>query len=343
MSSDVRFTLGATLAGCLVAVGLSAVLGFQSFLYFQIFPSDALRYKILVGWMWATDIVHTIMLCTSVWHYLILNFSNPSIADTIFLTIPITVAMTAIITLSANSFYGWRIYKMSKHNWWLTGPIACLSVVRVGLGLATAGEMIIMKTFSAFAARFKILFASGLFISAGTDIIVSVARYHYLRTLKQGYSQTQEVVDAVVVFTINDGLMTCAIVIASIACWFAMPHNFVYLGIYFTISKFYSNSVLATLNLRNWYRHRHRPVGLSMIRTTVGHEVRALPNGRSDSIMPISRGSTNVKHTPLEFEGERVEVYVDRQVEYDVGSFIGDNLAEPETHLRKSMDTPTAA
>ncbi|KIK71485.1 hypothetical protein GYMLUDRAFT_254693 [Collybiopsis luxurians FD-317 M1] len=344
MSSDVRSTLGAALAGCLAAVALSAVLGFQTFLYFHIFPSDGLRYKLLVGWIWATDTLHTILICTSVWHYLILNFSNPSIVDKIFSTIPITIVMTAIITLSVNSFYGWRIYKMSKRNWWLTGPIAFLSVARVGLAFATASEMIIMKTFPAFAARFRILFTSGLFVSAVTDIIVSAARYHYLRTLKEGYSQTQEVVDAVVVFTINDGVLTCAVVIASIACWLGMPHNFVYLGIYFTISKFYSNSVLATLNLRNWYRHRYawpRPLGLSMIRTTAGHEVGAHSNGRSDSIIPISNGSTNIKHAPSEIDGERMEVYVDRRVEYDVSCFIGDNLDEPEAHLNKSTETPT--
>jgi hypothetical protein len=65
---------------------------------------------------------------------------------------------------------------------------------------------ILTKTFSNFAPRFKvrtgieiaichihamgqILFTSGLFVSAITDIIVSAARYHNLRNVKQGYSQ----------------------------------------------------------------------------------------------------------------------------------------------------------
>lgn len=67
--------------------------------------------------------------------------------------------------------------------------------------------------------------------SAVTDIVISAARYYYLRELKQGYVQcatlavrttpfevnfvverTQEVVDAVVIFTINDGLLTSALV-----------------------------------------------------------------------------------------------------------------------------------
>ncbi|KAF9069338.1 hypothetical protein BDP27DRAFT_1421123 [Rhodocollybia butyracea] len=340
-AESVRLTLGAALAGCMVAVGLSAVLGFQTFLYFNIFPSDARRYKFLVGWIWAADAIHTVMICSTIWEYLIVNFSNPDIVTKIFPTVGITVAMTAVTTLSANSFYGWRIHKLSKQNWWLTGPIIFLSIARVGLAFATTSELIIMKTYPAFREKFQNLFTSGLIVSAVTDVIVSFARYYYLRNLKQGYMPTQEAVDAVVVFTLNDGILTCAVVIAAIACWLSMPHNFIYLGIYFTISKLYSNSVLATLNLRNWYRHRYawtRPLGLSRMRgTTTG-----MNHGNSDhsqSMLPTSHPTD--KHAPPSESGLGVEVYVERQVEY-ISELIGNSdLDVPETHSsksRKSMD-----
>jgi hypothetical protein len=67
--------------------------------------------------------------------------------------------------------------------------------------------------------------------SAVADIVISAARYYYLRELKQGYIQcvtlaarttpltvtlvvdrTREVVDTVIVFTINDGLLTSALI-----------------------------------------------------------------------------------------------------------------------------------
>ncbi|KAI0311003.1 hypothetical protein OF83DRAFT_809511 [Amylostereum chailletii] len=328
MSAEVRSTLGAALAGCMAAVGLSALVGFQTFLYFHIFPSDATRYKVLVGWIWITDAVHTVLVCTSVWDYTIVNFADPLIARRIFPTIAMTVSMTAIITLSVNTFYGWRIYKLSKHNWWITGPIALLSVARVGLAFTTTVEMFKTGTFPEFASKFKILFTSGLFLSAITDVLVSVARYYYLRNLKQGYSQTQEVVDSVVVYTINDGLLTCAVVIASIVCWLSMSHNFVYLGIYFTIAKFYSNSVLATLNLRNWFRHHYnypRPMDIVMTRANgfTGVHVSERPH---TTMMPTQSSDTpshSVSKPPvMDIDGSRgLEVVVDRQVEYNVGDF----------------------
>ncbi|KAJ7026274.1 hypothetical protein C8F04DRAFT_1268185 [Mycena alexandri] len=326
MSSSVLPTLGAALAGSMIAVGLSAVLGFQTFLYFQIFPSDAHQYKFLHGFGTAdtrisrfsdehkapriADAVHTALVCTGVWQYIILNFAHPEIVENIFPVIAITVAMTAVITLSA-----------------------VLSIVRVGLAFgtlkfinvdspdsvlfrrkATTTEMLLSKTFPAFAARFKILFTSGLAISAITDVIVSGARYYFLRNLRQGYSMPHEAVDAVVVFTINDGCLTCAVVIVSIVCWLSMPHNFVYLGIYFTIAKFYANSVLATLNLRNWYRHRYivsRPIGLSTkhpLHVNGGHDSNLVSPGTNSNLLGHPVQSADVP--------PKMQVFVDHQVEY---------------------------
>ncbi|KAJ6485937.1 hypothetical protein C8R45DRAFT_287330 [Mycena sanguinolenta] len=308
MSSSVVSTLGAALAGCLAAVGMSAVLGFQTFLYFQVFPSDALSYKLLVGWIWLLDASHTVMICTGVWDYTILHFNEPDIHLHIFPVIPITVVMTAIITLSVNIFYGWRIHKLSKGNWWLTGPIAFLLIARVGLAFTTTAEMLILKTFPAFAAKFKILFTSGLIVSAITDVLVSGARYYYLRDVRQGYTITHEAVDAVVVFTINDGLLTCGTVLAVIICWLTMSHNFVYLGIYFMIPKLYGNSVLATLNLRNWYRHRNiAPQPVSMVKRPV----------RGNGAQP----STSRPMAPRRSAStDKMEVFVNHEVDY-IGDF----------------------
>ncbi|KAJ6547003.1 hypothetical protein B0H19DRAFT_249175 [Mycena capillaripes] len=319
-------TIGAAFAGCLTAVGLSAVLGFQTFLYFQIFPGDAFRYKVsLVAWIWITDAAHTILICVSVWEYAITNFGNHDIVKKIVPALAATVAITAITTLSVNVFYGWRIHKMSKSNWWLTGPIILLCIARIGLAFVTTAEMIITKTFPAFALDFNVVLTCGMSVSAATDVVVSAARYYYLRNLKQGYTGTQEVVDAVVIFTINDGCLTCAVVIAAIICLLRMD-NFIWLGIYFTIAKFYSNSVLATLNLRNWYRHRPmRTMGIPLTR-------------------PQALGNTMNSGPPASdkraIDAERMEVFVDQQVEYNVAVSDFMHMQDDDAisaHSRKSV------
>ncbi|KAJ4471751.1 hypothetical protein C8J55DRAFT_152369 [Lentinula edodes] len=321
-SDIVRSVLGPTFAGCMVAVGLSAVLGFQVFLYFRIFPSDALRYKVLVGWIWVLDVVHTVLLCTTMWRYLIVNFGNMPALNELFPTTAVEISITAITTLTVNGFYSWRIYKMSKHNWWLIGPIAFLSVSQVGLSLTSTVGFISAGVFTDIPHRIGNAFIASLVVSATSDVLISVARYYYLRNLKQGHWPTQEIVeimDATLVFTINDGFLSCVVAIATVNL--AMHNNNIYLGIYFTISKFYSNSVLATLNLRNWYRHRYaHPVGLSLMRPLTIDGQTVHHSGRSP--LPNHSSSPSKHAYPNKINGTVVEVHTQRQVEYDISNLI---------------------
>ncbi|KAJ3853944.1 hypothetical protein EV368DRAFT_81092 [Lentinula lateritia] len=337
LSSDIlRLTLGSAFAGCMVAVGLSAVLGFQVFLYFRIFPSDALRYKVLVGWIWVLDVVHTVLLCTTMWRYIIVDFGNEVALFEILPTAAAEISITAITTLTVNGYhtpfssspffdsiklqtlnaYANQNITVSKHNWWLIGPIAFLSVSQVGLSFTSTVGLLPANTINE-ERKFQIVFIASLAVSAASDVLISVARYYYLRNLKQGQWPTREIVDATLVFTINDGVVA----IATVVCCLAMNNN-VYLGIYYTISKsVYSNSVLATLNLRNWYRHRYaHPVGLSLMRPLSSDGQTVHHSGHSP--LP-NRSSSPSKHAyPDKINGTAVEVYMQRQVEYDISNVI---------------------
>ncbi|KAJ6520334.1 hypothetical protein C8R45DRAFT_1086207 [Mycena sanguinolenta] len=320
----ITLTLGALIAGTMVSVGLSAIVGFQTFLYFQIFSKDTLRYKLLVAWTWLTDTGHTISICVLIWQYAVVNFTNPTILLEIASSFPVAIILTLLATLNANVFYAWRIHKMSKQNWWLTGPICCLCIARTALGLYPVVEQTIVKTWLGLRP-FKGAIVSAMAVSVVTDVVISAARYYYLRDLKQGYMATQELVDAVVIFTINDGILTCAILGATIACFLGMPQNFVWIGIYITVAKLYSNSILATcvcisafsdahslylfsdnLNLRNWYRHRHRPMGIRVTRPP--------PNRNT---FQIDSGSTKIQSSEMH-EMPTTMVFMEQQVEYSV-------------------------
>ncbi|KAH9996084.1 hypothetical protein BJV77DRAFT_989463 [Russula vinacea] len=53
-------------------------------------------------------------------------------------------------------------------------------------------------------------------------------------------------------FADNNGALTCVIALASLACWVTIPRRLVYLAFHFAIGKCYSNSLLATLNMRSY-------------------------------------------------------------------------------------------
>ncbi|KAJ7251960.1 hypothetical protein C8J57DRAFT_1722995 [Mycena rebaudengoi] len=240
---DVHLTIGAALAGCMVAVGLSAVLGFQTFLYFRIFPEDSTRYKFLVAWIWLVDSAHTVLICAGVWHYAIDNFGNQ--------------ASTAVIYPCVPSFYP-REVPISILMSGLSGFAALLCFSRLSVSYSTSIKMFQAKTFHNFLAQSKSVLISSLSVSASTELAIACSRWYFLRSIRRGYLMTHyEAVDAVMVFTVNDGIMTCAVIVIAATCFLTMPHYWIFTAVFFSIAKMSGNSLLATLNLRNWYRQKH--------------------------------------------------------------------------------------
>ncbi|KAJ6564075.1 hypothetical protein B0H19DRAFT_75183 [Mycena capillaripes] len=309
----VPLTLGPMIAGCMSAVGLSAIVGFQTFLYFQIYPKDKLRYKLLVVGVWLGDALHTIFICLTTWDYAIPHFGDTEHLVVINQWYPAHILTTLLATANANLFYTWRVHKMSKGNWYLTVPILMLCAARTSFGFILVYAQLKYRRWSAVYEHFLVVRALAFVSSAVTDIAISAARYYYLRELKQGYVQTQEVVDTVVVFTINDGLLTSAVAVTVMGCVLAMHTNFIWIGIFFNLAKLFANSILATLNLRNWYRHVHRPMGISLSRGP-----RATRNTVQMNHHHVTPMSPRTEATQDDSDIADIDIQVDKQVEYHV-------------------------
>ncbi|KAJ3969190.1 hypothetical protein EV361DRAFT_922221 [Lentinula raphanica] len=140
-------------------------------------------------------------------------------------------------------------------------------------------------------------------------------------------------------------ISSSAVSIASFVSILLINDNFIFMSLYFITSKLYSNSVLATLNLRNWYRHkypRNRPLGLSMVESDES-EVR-FREPPSSILSHLRVGDLARKHLhPGNGEGKDkpVEVYLEHQVESDIGDLDFSTVDKPdgkafETDQRKS-------
>ncbi|KAJ7664291.1 hypothetical protein B0H17DRAFT_1091848 [Mycena rosella] len=164
--STIPSNVGAVVAGCMISVGLSAVIGLQNF---PIFPSDVRQYE-LFELIWLTDAAQTGIFCAVAWEYAIIHFRNSHGAAQLQIPVSVLLAVTAVATLSVNLFYGWRIHKSSKkYKWWLSAPIAFLCIARVVLGFGfsaspTPGSVLVIinKTHLVYGAHFGARLAQGL-------------------------------------------------------------------------------------------------------------------------------------------------------------------------------------
>jgi len=186
------------------------------------------------------------------YQYVIFNFSRPELADHIYWTVVAAVVSTAFSTFAANGYFAHRVHKLSEGNWWITAPVAICLVIRLVLAIVTGVEMLRLESFRAYREQYGPLLTTGLSLSAFTDIVITGGLCYYLRTLNRGQGQTKKMLSTILNFAESNGVLTCIVALASLICWLVMPANLVYLGLHFTIGKCYSNSLLATLNMRDY-------------------------------------------------------------------------------------------
>ncbi|KAH9972940.1 hypothetical protein BGW80DRAFT_275890 [Lactifluus volemus] len=260
-SYDVADTYGAVLIGCFVAVALSGVVTSQTCIYYRLYQGDRTSTKLTVAFVWLMDVIHSCLICTSAWIYLVANWGNVKMRTdgVVPVTVALSIGVTAALTLCVHIFFLRRLLQVSKNNWYIVGPALLLAFARVAAALVTTTELARLQSFPAFVIHYKPVFTLGLSLSSAVDVIITVGVCYYLQESRRGFGTMDEVIDTIIFYTINNGSLTCISTIVSMICWLTMTHTLIFMAIHFAIAKLYANSLLATLNMRQDLRGRTQP------------------------------------------------------------------------------------
>ncbi|KAI0696880.1 hypothetical protein C8T65DRAFT_663099 [Cerioporus squamosus] len=302
--TQLAHSMGAVLVGSLIALFLSGAVSMQVFLYFQLYPRDIPRIKLMVVTVWVIDALHSAMTITANWQYLIVHFGDWDTIDDITWSIAASVALTATITFFVHCFFIHRIYSLSRANWYITAPLVLLAFVRLISAAISTSEMISLKSYSGFVHGYDFVFTIGLASAASLDIFITIGLCYFLRRGRTGLGSMDRIVDAITLYTIENGMLTCITTVVSLICWLTMPTNLIFLGLHFAISKLYANSFLATLNSRK-----------SLLNKSQGSSGdHPLP-----VLFPSSFRRSNANAWTHRSQGEtRLQVTVEKTVEHDV-------------------------
>lgn len=332
---DVKDTYGAVLIGCFIAASLSGVLALQACIYYRLYPKDGVSNKLMVAVVWTLDATHTCLICTSAWKYLIANFGNVSYPGHVPITVALSIGVTAFVTLITHIFYVRRLLRLSNNNWFIIGPLLLLVIGRVAAGLVTTVELARLQNFPAFTAKYKPVFTLGLALSSMADVVITFGMCFYLQESRHGLGTMDKVIGSIIVYTVNNGALTCVSTIASLICWLTMPHNLIFMALHFAIAKMYANSLLATLNTRRALRGR--TVQFKEAPGSAGHPMPVLlssPLGRAIRSPPVpdgtldfaeageTKGATYVTYSPeggetSSMQGVQLHITVEKTVLYD--------------------------
>ncbi|KAF8660987.1 hypothetical protein AX16_001509 [Volvariella volvacea WC 439] len=280
---DIPKTFGALLIGGLVASGFTGVVTSQVYAYFKLFPDDRQFIKVLVFVVWILDCGHSVFVASSLWHHFITAFGDPLDIIHIHWSLAseqMTVAFTATLTLLVHSFFIHRIHKLSLNNWFISAPLGILAFLRLGFACRKPTSLIKLQDLTVFVQKFRWSFTMGLLISSILDILLTGFLCWLLMRSQKETSSLNHILDKLMLYAFENGSLTTAATVVSLLCWLIMPTNLIFMGLHFVISKFYANSLLATLNRRKRlqepqiYTHNNQSHAGSFSpsrRTTQGH------------------------------------------------------------------------
>ncbi|EJD00103.1 uncharacterized protein FOMMEDRAFT_159715 [Fomitiporia mediterranea MF3/22] len=304
---NLDITLGALLVGSYISCTLFGFTCLQTYNYYTNYSDDRYFLKTFVACIWILEFVHTIFVTRTFYEMGVTNFG--SFAD--FLELPFVLKFSIVwsnsVACSVQAFFANRIRVMSG-RWELSILCWTLSVLRYVASLVATAEEIKIKNQVAFNAKFKWIIVLVLAVGAVNDVLIAAGLSLYLSKSRSGIKTTDRIVNRLIKFTIQSGLLTSVVATAMLICYLTMPDNFIWLALFVFLAKTYSNSFLATLNARKSLRSHfgsrdngHSAVAFTSVNGSFGtgqaSTTRQNTSNVSNSLQPKSK-----KHQPIAIE-----------------------------------------
>ncbi|KAG6819430.1 hypothetical protein H0H93_011957 [Arthromyces matolae] len=87
-------------------------------------------------------------------------------------------------------------------------------------------------------------------LSTAADILIAGSLCYMLHRARTGFKKSDSMINKLMLFVVNTGVLTSMCAVASLVCLIASPLTLAYATFYFCIGRLYTNSFLATLNAR---------------------------------------------------------------------------------------------
>ncbi|KAF5370471.1 hypothetical protein D9615_009756 [Tricholomella constricta] len=195
------------------------------------------------------DTLHLAFVTHGLYFYLVSNFGNLVALVSPTWSFLVEIYLTCVSDFIVRCIYGRRVWIVTGQNKLLAACIAITSTLTCVTGFAFASRAFSVKTFENFS---KISYFLYIALGSGVvaDLLIASSLCLYLSKSRTGFRKTDSIVNALIMYAINTSLLTT---ICSAACFITYtiwPKEFTFIGIYFSLSKLYLNSLLATLNNR---------------------------------------------------------------------------------------------
>lgn len=256
MAEHIQENMGSMLAGVIVSAVLLGVSLVQTFYYYMSYPTDPWPLKSLVAATAVLDTVHLVFISHTMWHYLISNFNNPHGLELITWSIVMEALCTGVTGCLVQCFYLTRLWLLSKGNMLLTGFILAIVLATAAMGTAWVILAMQLKTFDDLLTISPITISINA-LSTASDVLIAGSLCLMLHRARTGFKKSDTMINRLMLFVVNTGVLTSCIAIAALVALIASPLTLIYACFYFCIGRLYTNSFLATLNGRDLVKRKN--------------------------------------------------------------------------------------
>ncbi|RDB29098.1 hypothetical protein Hypma_014793 [Hypsizygus marmoreus] len=241
--------LGAGFLGNLIAGIFYGITCVQTYIYFTRNGKDTTQFRILILFLWLLDTLHLALVTHGLYYYLVSNYGNLLALAFPTWSFLVQVYITCISDLIIRGVFGRRVWLMAGKSKIIAAGITTTSLLTFITGFAFATRAFAVKAFvnSSQISHF-------LYISLGSGVVadtfIAGSLCHSLAKSRTGFRKTDSLVNVLMVYAINTCLLTTVCSTACFITYTVWPNEFTFIGIYFSLSKLFFNSLLATLNSR---------------------------------------------------------------------------------------------
>ncbi|KAJ6514520.1 hypothetical protein DFH09DRAFT_1374006, partial [Mycena vulgaris] len=221
-SSNPNTSLGAYVIGVLASYVLFGGTTIQAYIYYGRFPHDPRRLKFLVAFVWSCEIAHAVCIGHTLYQMTVSDYARPERLILIPKSLATAVFFSGTIGACVQAFFSSRIYGISKSL-----PLPCLSwtlsFLRL-LGSIIAGVYgLRTKTIPEFETRWAWLLNCVWSVTSANDLLIAGTLVHCLfRHRPMGDTRTVALVDKLIEWTIETGVVTSAAGLVTVVCFVTM-------------------------------------------------------------------------------------------------------------------------
>ncbi|KAJ7429900.1 hypothetical protein B0H11DRAFT_2264688 [Mycena galericulata] len=241
-------TLGALLAGGLVAAALWGVTCVQTYIFFMSETTDRTWHKALVAFLVILDTFDTVLTCHILYFYLVSNYLAPQALEFPVCSAVLDVAVTAFSNFIVRGAYARRVYGLSKGNILGTLWILLLSLFDLCEEQDTSFTALTsyppaitvkafgMETFMQVESLSTLMYLN-FAASTSSDFSVAFALCYLLHRFRTGFERFVNALNLEDNINLNTGLIAAFDSTASMLSYVFMPHNFIFLAFYLLLGK----------------------------------------------------------------------------------------------------------